>query len=307
MRDGCFGSEDAPNQAAQLGVRVQGSIAQIVALTTYGNAFLRGLTEFNESFYPANSTFKFCERIEFVGMQPDGEKWKEALLAADPIAWLEVIRSDGVTGLQMSYGPSGAKESSDRMMVGFVGGGGRWRIEAIGSRSSDWWSGRWQIGDRDRKDQRIWRVTYGRFAEGQPQRGQHTEDLARLRGELERCLGEIAEFAHAQQFGEFAKAFESGLARLRSELPYNDLYHTDIAPLQLLPLSARQLLGASQAAWVFGGMGSWNDVVVGRESQGRYDELSERLYALLNRAIVAAANSSMAPMPPKKRSWKFWN
>ena len=296
-----------PNQAAQLGARVQGSIAQIVALTTYGNAFLRGETEFNESFYPSNSAFKFCERVDFVGMQPDGEKWKEALLAADPIAWFEIIRSEGVTGLQMRYGPSDEKKSPDRMMVGFVSGGGNWRIEAIGPRSSDWWSGRWQIGDRDRKDQRIWRVTYGRLAEGQPTRGRQIEDLARLRQELEHCLREIAEFAHVQQYDEFAKAFESGLARLRSELPYNDLYHTDIAPWQLLPLPARQLLGASQAAWVFGGMGSWNDVGVGRERQGRYDELSERLYHLLNRAIVAAANSSMAPMPPKKKSWQFWN
>ena len=38
--------------------------------------------------------------------------------------------------------------------------------------------------------------------------------------------------------------------------------------------------------------GSWNDQNFGAGTQPRYEELSEKLYQLLNRAIVMAANSS---------------
>jgi hypothetical protein len=43
---------------------------------------------------------------------------------------------------------------------------------------------------------------------------------------------------------------------------------------------------------VFGGMGSWNDQGFDADTQLRYEALSEKLYQLLNRAIVVAANSS---------------
>ena len=141
---------------------------------------------------------------------------------------------------------------------------------------------------------------------GQPARHIVMEGLSHLHEELESCLRSISEFAHSQRLDEFAKAFESGLARLSSETPYDDLYHPDVAPLRLLPLSAHQLLGAAQAAWVFGGMGSWNDMTFKGDLQARYDELSERLYQLLNRAVVAAANSGIPTEPSKRRSWQFW-
>ena len=285
---------------------MQGSIAQVVALASYGNAFLRGPADFDRNFYLPNSTFKFCEKIDFVGIRRDGVQWKETPFAPDPIAWFGAIRDEGVVGLRMIYGPSGEKKTSDRRMVGFVGGGGRWLIEAVGSGSSDWWEGRWRVGDRNREDKRIWRVTYGRIATGQFLRSEPVESLSHLHDELESCLRAIAEFAHSQSLDEFAKAFESGLGRLSSEKPYDGLHHPDVAPLQLLPLSAHQLLGAAQAAWVFGGMGSWNDMSFKGDVQSRYDELSERLYQLLNRAIVAATNSCTPTEPSKRRPWQFW-
>lgn len=275
---------------------MQGTIAQVVALTAYGNAFLQRVSDSNVTeFYPSNSTFTFCEYVKFLDLQRNQENWEERPYASDPIAWFECLRNEGANTLRMIYGPSGEKKFPDRMMVGFVGGGGRWLIETIRSSSSDYWEGRWQVGERDRPDRKIWRVTYGRIARAQPSSRNEIDDLEDLKAELEQSLSEIADFAYSQNLASFAKAFEAGLSRLTSRPPYNDLYHKDIAPLDLLPLSAHQLLGAVQNAWVFGGMGSWNDVGVEKENQPRYQELSERLYRLLNRAIVAATNSSMLP------------
>jgi hypothetical protein len=283
---------------------MQGSIAQVVALTTYGNACLNGAPDSrNLNFYPSSSTFTFCEIVKFVDLRQDGEKPEEIPYEPDPVAWFERLQNNGVTSLRMIYGPSGEKRFPDRQLVGFVGGGGRWLIETIGTGSSDHWEGRWQLGDRDRKDRKIWRVAYGRIGVGQPSSCKQIEDIGDLREGLRCCLEAIAEFARSQKLEEFAKAFESGLSRLSWESPLNELYHQDIAPSQALSLPARQLLGAAQAAWVFGGMGSWNDVGFQGGNQTRYEELSEQLYQLLNRAIVAAANSSIRSERQKKRWW----
>jgi hypothetical protein len=61
----------------------------------------------------------------------------------------------------------------------------------------------------------------------------------------------------------------------------------------VLPFWATQLLGAAQAAWIFGAMGSWNDLGFEGDDQVLYERLSEDLYQLLNAAIVAAANASI--------------
>lgn len=271
---------------------MQGSIAQVVALTIYGNAFLKGQNSGWPEFYPANSTFNFCESVVFVDLRQNGDKWEPEPYAGDPIAWLKALRKEGGCSLRMTYGSSGGTRTADRMLVGFVGGGGRWLIEVVGSGASDFWKSRWQVGDQKRADKRIWRVSYGRIAKGQHSVRGETQDLRNLREEFERNLRDIGEFAWSQKLDNFAKAFESARSRLHSEPPYHDQYHSDLAPVGVLPIVASQLLAASQDAWVFGGMGSWNDVGFDSTAQPRYEDLSEKLYQLLNRVIVAAANSS---------------
>jgi hypothetical protein len=110
---------------------------------------------------------------------------------------------------------------------------------------------------------------------------------------MKQDLQEIAEFSRSQNLDWFTKAFESGLYRLESPTPFENLYHKDIAPPEFLSLSATQLLGAVEAAWVFGGMGSWNDQGFEGQAQSVYEEVSEKLYRLFNRVIVAATNSGI--------------
>jgi hypothetical protein len=52
------------------------------------------------------------------------------------------------------------------------------------------------------------------------------------------------------------------------------------------------LLDASQKAWVFGGMGSWNDLGSEGDDQKLYERLSDRLFRAVNEAIEAAATST---------------
>jgi hypothetical protein len=271
---------------------MQGTIAQIVALTTHGNLILRGLLNSSGlEFSNLNSTLTFCESVQFCEPTNGLLIKKERVYATDPQTWFERLKEQGVYALRMSYGPSGGNKIADRMLVGLVGGGGKWLIETCGREHQDFWESRWLVGNENSVDKKIWRVTYIRIATGIATCPHEPENLENLKDEVRENLREIIQFSRSQNLDWFTKAFESGLSRLDSRTPFEGLYHKDIAPVDFLPLSAEQLLGSAESAWVFGGMGSWNDQSFEGQTQLRYEQVSESLYQLLNRAVVAAANS----------------
>jgi hypothetical protein len=277
---------------------VQGHITQIIALTTWGNAALKNPSASKaDGFYPANSTFKYCEHVVFFDLQRDGDTLNTLEYAANPTAWFKRIKQDGAQSLRLSYAPTGARQMrqalvAERMFVGFVGGGGRWLIEVRGPASSDYWEDHWKVWERDHLDQKIWRVSYDRIARGSPSTQEAPVDFNDIKARLAENLRRISAFARSQKLDYFTKTFESALSRLSSDNPYAGLYHPDIAPAHALPSAADRLLAAAQEAWVFGGMGSWNDVGFSADGHEHYEDLSEQLYRLLIEAIVSAANAS---------------
>ena len=292
---------------------MQGPIAQIVALAVAGNAFL---SRQNESTVAqvASSTLTFCEFVKFADLSRSSAGWVETTIAETPDDWLRQLKEDGVEALRISHSSAGDtklgdKQVSDRILVAFVGGGGQWRIEAIKQRVADYWVGRWNIGDRTRADRKIWQVTYGRVNRHQPAPAEPQPNLDELRSKLMENLSAIAAFATDQRLGNFATAFKKGIACLESAGPWQGVFHADLCSNPMLPLPAAQLLAAAQSAWVFGGMGSWNDVAFDGESQLVYERLSEELYGLLNTSIVAATNASAPQLNSPKQSgrrWQFW-
>jgi hypothetical protein len=277
---------------------MQGTIAQIVALTAYGNYFLQGVAGSRlKEFSLASGSFQFCEFVKFTDLKLDASQREELPYAESPPEWFKELKAEGMRGVRMMYGSSGRNEPADRMLVGFVGGGGRWLVEVYGDERSEYWESRWQLGDRSRKDRKIWRVTYVRILKTKPAESNPNEDPEALKLELKNVLKEIAEFSRSQKLDNFTDAFNAGLAKLDSKTPLESTYLKDIAPDEFLPLSAKQLLGVAETAWVFGGMGSWNDMGFEGQTQTQYEKVSEKLYQLLNRAIVAAANSRALPRP----------
>jgi hypothetical protein len=273
---------------------MQGTIAQIVALTLHGNSLLQQTVpdEQSLSFYTRISAFAFCESVTFVDLISPAQPQKEQPYASDPREWFEHLLQARVHGIALSHAPSsGASKAPDRMLAAFVGGGGRWLMATTGPDRTDYWSSRWLVGNRERKDRKIWRVTYARVLSTKPKDPPSPEDLQQLKTEVRQALEEIRDFSRPHNLPGFTNAFASGLARLESPAPLEGLYHQDLAPEGFLSLPANQLLGAAEAAWVFGGMGSWNDLGFQGSEQSRYEVVSENLYQLLNRAIVAAANS----------------
>jgi hypothetical protein len=174
---------------------MQGTIAQIVALTTHGNSILQGAPNARRlEFQTLNSTFKFCESVQFSDRTGGLLKRKESVYATDTHNWLDRLRKEGVYALRMSYGPSKWNKIADRMLVGFVGGGGKWLIETVGPERSDFWESRWLVGNRDSADKKIWRVTYVRIATSKPSHRDDSENLERLKQEMRENLREMRSF-----------------------------------------------------------------------------------------------------------------
>jgi hypothetical protein len=253
--------------------------AQFVSLTTHGNAFLRSLLK--QTFFPSNSTFKFCDRVNFV------EVWRIFLLklreiqvAPDPNEWFAHLSKNGVQGLRLFWKPYN------------VGGGGFWIVEAVGRSRSFFWQSRWHVWNQKAPNRKIWRVTYERVAHGGP--GRFEKDLEKVEGKLRSSLEQIHDFAQRNDCKGFTECFERALQSLDGRVDPSAAYHPDLAPDGLLSAHATRLLEASQRAWVFGGMGSWNDLVFAGETEQAYRSVSGKLFQSLQEAIPAAANDSFA-------------
>lgn len=116
---------------------MNGPIAQIAALTIYGNAVLTGHSI--PKFFPDNSTCKFCDEIAFaeLGKSLFG-KVRESRIAASPDEWFSYLRKKWARGVRLLRKAQNEPRISDRISSGFVGGGVTWMIEVTADELIEW-------------------------------------------------------------------------------------------------------------------------------------------------------------------------
>lgn len=269
---------------------MNGPIAQIVALTCYGNAFLEGGTV--AGVFATNSTGQFCDRVTFVEVvKPLLRKQREIEIAKSPDEWFSYLKGRGARGIRLVRQAQNDPQMSDRMSAGVVGGGGTWSLEVLLPKErSEFWQARWEVWNQNAPDRRIWRVTYGRVneARSKPYAGQSLQAAAER---LLTALREIHAFSERHDCGGFSDSFSRGISSLTGAERHG--YHQDLSPPGLLPAKALAVLDASQSAWVFGGMGSWNDMGVDGVDGKEYDRVSEQLFQTLTDSICVAANAGV--------------
>ena len=209
--------------------RMTGPIAQIVALTCHGNASLHG-TDVGD-FFPKSSTCDFCDRVTFVTIEKSFfSKTKEQEVAKTPQEWFAYLKSTGAKGIRLSCEPQNDSRISDRMSAGFVGGGGTWCMEILHQKNqSDFWIARWEVWNQDAPEQRIWRVTYARAAEGVTARS-GLRDVQSTLTHLAQALREIHAFSAEHDCGGFTQCFSEALDTLDSDGTKLHGYHKDLAP-----------------------------------------------------------------------------
>jgi hypothetical protein len=267
---------------------MDGSIAQALAVTVSGNAFLQGLDI--GPFWPEADPFIFCDSVRFVS--------GDGMSAANPEDWLRQLRC-GPARLRLGVVPRNEPGWSDRQTVGFANGGPRWVTESSQSgRGSAWWEPEWKL-DREPQlpasDRRIWAVTYRRRSEEfvLPE----SRPLSVILGELGQALDALADMVERAAPAEAMPGWVGFFRNARNSIDKDDGEHArgDPGPPGFLSAEARRMIHACRAAWAFGGMGAWNDGGYWGSIEAEGDRLSEALFDLLQQGVVAVANSTARP------------
>lgn len=273
---------------------MQTNILRSFALVAVGNAALSGK---NVSAFAHSDLHKFYKQTEFV-VPRGGDQYTQ--VAPDPLAWFAKLRELGCRGLRLHNAPMQQREGmgpqSERMLVGMVGGGPRWLIETVMPARCEVWEGYDRLGDRNDPEQRIWLSAYLMLGESGTQDFAHC-DIAAASDAVRAAITDaeaLARSMSASGVGGYAGMFGDQLAAALKTLDGAASRYPGIEFLALTELtpSAKQLIGASAEAWLFGGMGSWNDMAPTPEMEPRYEAVSEALFNALKRAVIAAANSS---------------
>jgi hypothetical protein len=269
---------------------MNGHIANAVAVVCAGNQFVAGKDI--SGFWPDASVFNFMKLVEFRHPPASGVDTDEyPLVAADPMEWFGTLK--GMRGLRLhnvkpERGPHQQLDVPDRMLAAFVGGGQRWLIEVAGEEESELWEAFHRVGDRNDRERRIWMCTH--ILQGTAPRLELDADALKLDEAVMRfreALVAIEIFASEAMHDNFADIFRDSIAAIDAGKPTID--QGEMSRFTGFDDRHAALFEACSRAWVFGGMGSWNDL---GESGERYDRVSQDLYESLNDCIAALATST---------------
>lgn len=264
---------------------MNGELAQAVAVVSHGNSWLADVGAAREDiaiFEAQNSTFQYVRSVRFEAKS----RWRGMSELGTVGAWLRSISRAGIDRLSLIAG--GSKP------VAFANAG-LWGVVGQGRRTGDAWYGRWEVNrsgvDPADLKPRIWEVKYRRVHGSWPIEAEPIDLVGRME-ELRSALADAKDFAERDPaLATFAPWFEEALALESSNEP-EIVWHPDMLSSVGYGLDARRLLAMGARSWVFGGMGSWNDVSFNdAETQVQYRRVSERLYEAVLSAVRDSTNS----------------
>jgi len=266
---------------------VQLPILRTLALVAVGNAALSGRDV--SGFWPDDPLFRYSASLTFLTPRDAGPL---KLVAGDPLAWFDKLSKRGCVGLRLQTARMRQNKKlghiDPHVLVGLVGGGPRWLIEPVYGEHSEMWEGFDRVGDQNAPDQKIWHSAYLLVAEAEPA-GRLDVDVAGVSRGLREALISIETVARGMPGAPFADQFVAGRRALDGQDPDpapNFVRFTQLAP------DATRLLQAVGRAWVFGGMGSWNDIAPEPALKPAYERASKILFATLQHAALVIANST---------------
>ena len=204
-----------------------------------------------------HSTAQFCKSIEFSLIRKKlFGKTETKIIYENPNTFFDKLGTL-FTQYNLYYESVDRKDGlEERMSAGFVGGGGKWNLITSNETGSSVWTGIWNLIDRDNPEKRIWDVNYIKTGN----QFLCNEDDDNFINKFYSALDAIYRFAIKNDNSAFANCFKNAMTTLDSNGKELFGYHKDLVPNCYKKIE--YLLDACQSAWVFGGMGSWNDICI---------------------------------------------
>jgi len=266
---------------------VNGELAQLAALVAQGNAWLGG-DHAAAARITSGSTFQYVRSFGF--RHRAGRLVKRTVVETTAEAWLEGLRRRGAAALWLDPRMSGSGPMPTRMAAAFANGA-RASIVALGPATERWWASWTVVGRPTPEDQRIWAVDYD--GEPDPMAVPEPRDVPRHLNELRERVRAAADLAGRAGWPMWVDWLEAALAAAASDAPVAR-FHDDVLPPGA-GVERRRLFALVSGAWVFGGMGSWNDMGTVPELNDEYERVSQDLFEAITEGVAAAVNPSGQP------------
>jgi len=258
-------------------------LQEYVALVTYANMYLQSVNLDVDIDRLASHN---CPRLEFLQSSSKDMAGTSSVIASDATKWFAYLKKQNAKRVKLHYQPSSHPDLPDHIGAAFVGGGSRWFLEVQNEENCDLYS----IGGDDKvTPSRPGKKPYVLLEKDLDFLQDSSLTVSKSRQRLNRVLKGLISFAkrfeHTQHW---AGNFSNSRATLTEFEPSEA---DDLIPYGVYPKETRQLIETAFRSWVFGGMGSWNDLAFGGDDQSEYHLLSEELYEALCTAVVSGVNS----------------
>ena len=262
---------------------MNGALAQIISLVAHGNLFLSGGSVDLE----ANSTFRYDASVKFIRFKSNQDT--EGVEVADSVSnWLSFLRSIKATRLWNIAFEWQKQDCPEYVAAAFANGAPN-AIQADLPKGFEIWYPLHKTGGSDKKR---WLVEYRGLMFPNSQ-AIPVQKMSLVRNRLKQAVSQAEKFANRSDVNAsgWADWFTKSLEILDSPAPTIP-YHPDMLPASGFDLDARQILASAVRAYVFGGMGSWNDMLFEKpEITREYERITQDLYEALKLAFVMVSNS----------------
>jgi hypothetical protein len=243
-----------------------GDLAQIVSLTSYGNLLLTdGSSSSAKGTLNEHCLSGFVRFMEFL---------REGIVVADhPSDWILHLSNRNAHRIRMMVFKGGS-ELPDHIAASFANGIAS-GLQIDFENNAELWITK-SLANADEG----WTVIL--YCVPLPQPISSTSTLPTLQQagiRLSQALRHSLDYAAENRLSSFSDHFSKIVAMLER----NDLPASELLPARGYCYDAHRLIQAADRAWVFGGMGSWNDCAD--------EETLSMLYEAVVNAILSATNS----------------
>ncbi len=253
------------------------TIRRLVALITYANVALNGMRDIFELERLLSHN---CYRMEFIEKGQEDMPGSGKKIASDASNWISTLIESDAQRVLLHFAELNLYGLPDHITAAFLGGGSQWMIEVVYESQSHLYS----YGEENSgrlKDQII--LLDREFSN--PNAIPAVQDM---RNKLDSILKSLVEFSGSHDHSRhWATNFEFALHTLEAL----NVDTPDFLPTGIYSTEAHQLIEAAFSSWVFGGMGSWNDMGFDETDHARYENLTSDLYKTICSSIVAGVNS----------------
>lgn len=274
---------------------MNGEICNLITTATYGNRYLREGVSPNLVLGDEQGPFLHDFLLTYI--QKAGLFKREKIIAKSFDHWLKLQKDQRASRFHLIYVSNPEGPLPEHIASAFANSGGHWFVGVERDGLVSVWMTESEFKDDGFKNvdgitKPGWEITTKKWIElpvtDLPRRV--PVDLCTER--LKAVLSELVQFTESLEWDNWKACFEKSLRQLSGVNENNFVSSNKIIPSGFLNKKAESLLMACMDAWVFGGMGSWNDCSPSDvEAKKKYDRLTSTLYRTVCHSIVASTNS----------------